>query len=958
MLLFCGESAALQAGRTLQVYTGVDLATAFVDETVGVGEISVPFLNATADEFDSVLGTNAVYVLRRNFTLAGSRTLREWPLVVVTARARIQLADGVALRLTELIAYRHRRDNGARMPGSDLLAPSAPGTRGALLLQEGSSMILDFCYNKTLAQANYAAITRPAAIPGSQDYEIFARQEGCTDPSSTDLLTQRCYAGVIQHTDFAVPAAEPDGTGKPVYAWYNAWLRDSQALCLEILTSQCIEEYGALGCFLVALRGAGSQPLLLPWLQQHDRIDPSSEPAPGEQQPGDTGPGRAPSGGSALTPVGQGQDPAGGGGSSDAATVGLAVGVAVGGTLVLVGALAAAVLLWRRKAGAQAQARGKSLESEPPDGSRTAHDKSGSGLAKGSGGGGACNGCASDPFPCPYSDRPQDPDLESCVPDCAADFAAASVPRSADADTERAPHTPAPPPVVVTWRTPFHKSFTAHATLVVVSDDRGLGGGGAGSSGGGGGGAGGGAVPLAAGRPHSVQAAAEPGRLGSITTAAFSAGSGVLQAGAEERGPGPCLDTDGWLGCAAGSAAGGFEGSESERDVVELLPLVLGKGAFGRVQEGRYRGQVVAVKLILSAEDVAAGDACALTAALAQELEVLARCQHPNIVRLLAACVEPPRPFCVLERMETSLDKVLYGKAPGPDCAGKGGSALLPLPMVLHIAREIARGLDFLHPTIMHRDLKPANCLLNDPWGPNPVVKISDFGLARLRETMLVTCEPEAGTAAYLAPECFDVASSGCLTHRADMWSFGVLLWEMLAGVRPWQGMAPVPIAIQVTMWERRLPMPLTDGPGSDLSRWPRRPVRLIASCWERDPQRRPAAAEVVKQLTLMMESDAGSVQRSGSLRNSSTGPSHASSTSMLRAPDAVPAGPGGEPSGPPGPQGLGPGPAAVVQPSAAFSTFLAGEAEAEGDPSHSVVGEALVVIGPAAGEAEASLLP
>ncbi|KAG2494219.1 hypothetical protein HYH03_007575 [Edaphochlamys debaryana] len=568
------------------------------------------------------------------------------------------------------------------MPGSDLLAPSAPGTRGALLLQDGSSMILDFCYNKTLAQANYAAITRPAAIPGTQDYEVFAHQ--------------RCYAGVIQHTDFAVPAAEPDGTGKPVYAWYNAWLRDSQALCLEILTSQCVEEYGALGCFLVALRGAGSQPLLLPWLQQHDRIDPSSEPAPGGQQPRETGPGRGPSGSSALAPVGQGQDPAGGGvggGSSDAATVGLAVGVAVGGTLVLAGALAAAVLRRRRrKARAQAQARGKSLESEPPDGSRTAHDKSGNGLAKGSGGGGACNGCASDPFPCPYSDRAQDPDLESCVPDCAADFAAASVPRSADADTERAPHTPAPPPELVTWRTPFHKSFTAHATLVVISDDKGLGGAGAGSNGGGGGGA----VPLAAGRPHSVQAAGERGRLGIIIAAVFSKVCSVLSAGVAERGPGPCLDTDGWLGCAAGSAAGGFEGSESERNVVELLPLVLGKGAFGRVQEGRYRGQVVAVKLIVSAEDVAAGDACALTAALAQELEVLARCQHPNIVRLLAACVEPPRPFCVLERMETSLDKVLYGKAPGPDCAGKGGSALLPLPMVLHIAREIAQGLDFL----------------------------------------------------------------------------------------------------------------------------------------------------------------------------------------------------------------------------------------------------------------------
>ncbi|PNH11514.1 putative serine/threonine-protein kinase [Tetrabaena socialis] len=152
--------------------------------------------------------------------------------------------------------------------------------------------------------------------------------------------------------------------------------------------------------------------------------------------------------------------------------------------------------------------------------------------------------------------------------------------------------------------------------------------------------------------------------------------------------------TSGGIGGTSAGLAGSYtppcnDGSTADGtvDVVRLLPVVLGKGSFGRVYEGTYRGQRVAVKQVLDLSDGVDGATLeVLQASFAQELEVLGRCEHPNILRILAACLTPPRPCLVMELMDTSLDKMLHGK-------------LLPLPLVLHIASEIALGLAYLHPT-------------------------------------------------------------------------------------------------------------------------------------------------------------------------------------------------------------------------------------------------------------------
>ncbi|GIL85301.1 hypothetical protein Vretifemale_13902 [Volvox reticuliferus] len=227
-------------------------------------------------------------------------------------------------------------------------------------------------------------------------------------------------------------------------------------------------------------------------------------------------------------------------------------------------------------------------------------------------------------------------------------------------------------------------------------------------------------------------------------------------------------------------------------------------------------------------------------ATLKQEVEVLARCQHPNIVRLLAASLQAPRFCLVMELMELSLDRLLYGSGEPRH--------LLPLDMVLHIGDQIARGLAYLHPTIVHRDLKPANVLISNAGSSRPVVKLADFGLSRLRNTVLITTNPEVGTAPYVAPEVFDVHNF-TITDRVDVYALGVILWEMLAGQRPWEGHNIVVVAVVVAMHHRRPPLGVLSE-----TRCPPKLRSLIRACWDPVPRRRPAAAEVVKALALVQE--------------------------------------------------------------------------------------------------------
>ncbi|KAG2434965.1 hypothetical protein HYH02_012161 [Chlamydomonas schloesseri] len=205
-----------------------------------------------------------------------------------------------------------------------------------------------------------------------------------------------------------------------------------------------------------------------------------------------------------------------------------------------------------------------------------------------------------------------------------------------------------------------------------------------------------------------------------------------------------------------------------------------------------------------------------------------------------------------------AADTIISGEASKALGVCEGSAHLskqLQLMKVLKIVVQIARALEYMAPTILHRDLKPANVLVNGADSPDPIVKLSDFGLSRLRAATVATLHPEAGTPAYLAPECFDVETR-VVTHHADIYSLGVLCWAMLTGRRPWKDLSIPAVAYKVAVLGERPPLEQVGK-----QRCPPVLRALIRQMWEHDPLRRPAAAEVVLVLEGMLRAGTASIE-------------------------------------------------------------------------------------------------
>ena len=154
-------------------------------------------------------------------------------------------------------------------------------------------------------------------------------------------------------------------------------------------------------------------------------------------------------------------------------------------------------------------------------------------------------------------------------------------------------------------------------------------------------------------------------------------------------------------------------------------------------------------------------------ASFLNEAALVGRLHHPHIVALLDAGVEADYSYVVLEYV------------PGGALARHAATGnLLPLERVLESAFKISRALDYaLQHGVLHRDIKPANVLLADPFD----VKLTDFGVARIA-TATHTEITGVGSPAYMSPEQL---ADQPLDHRADIYSLGVLTYQLLAGRLP-----------------------------------------------------------------------------------------------------------------------------------------------------------------------------
>ncbi|CAM4473356.1 unnamed protein product [Lepidochelys olivacea] len=195
----------------------------------------------------------------------------------------------------------------------------------------------------------------------------------------------------------------------------------------------------------------------------------------------------------------------------------------------------------------------------------------------------------------------------------------------------------------------------------------------------------------------------------------------------------------------------------------------LGEGGFGVVYKGYINGRIVAVKKLAAMVDVSIQD---LKQQFDQEIKIMAKCQHENLVELLGFSGDGDQPCLVYEYMPNGslLDRL----------ACLDDTAPIPWSTRCNIAQGTANGISFLHENNhIHRDVKSANILLNESFVP----KISDFGLARasVKFTQTIMTDRIVGTAAYMAPE----ALRGEITPKSDIFSFGVVLLEIITGLSP-----------------------------------------------------------------------------------------------------------------------------------------------------------------------------
>ncbi|XP_053111423.1 interleukin-1 receptor-associated kinase 4 isoform X2 [Hemicordylus capensis] len=195
----------------------------------------------------------------------------------------------------------------------------------------------------------------------------------------------------------------------------------------------------------------------------------------------------------------------------------------------------------------------------------------------------------------------------------------------------------------------------------------------------------------------------------------------------------------------------------------------LGEGGFGIVYRGYINGRTVAVKKLTAVSDVSIQD---LKKQFEQEIKIMAKCQHENLVELLGFSSDFDQPCLVYDYMPNGslLDRL----------ACLDDTAPIPWRTRCNIAQGAASGICFLHENNhIHRDVKSANILLTEEFVP----KLSDFGLARasVRFTHTILTERIVGTAAYMAPE----ALRGEMTPKSDVFSFGVVLLEIITGLTP-----------------------------------------------------------------------------------------------------------------------------------------------------------------------------
>ncbi|CAI9727390.1 mitogen-activated protein kinase kinase kinase 13-like isoform X1 [Octopus vulgaris] len=236
----------------------------------------------------------------------------------------------------------------------------------------------------------------------------------------------------------------------------------------------------------------------------------------------------------------------------------------------------------------------------------------------------------------------------------------------------------------------------------------------------------------------------------------------------------------------------------------------LGSGAQGAVFLGKLNSEEVAVKKVRDVKET--------------DIKNLRKLNHPNIISFKGVCTQAPC-FCII------MEYCPYGQLYEILRDGKE----IPPALILDWSKQIASGMNYLHShKIIHRDLKSPNVLV----AKNDVVKISDFGTSR-EWNEKSTKMSFAGTVAWMAPEV--IRNEPC-SEKVDIWSFGVVLWELLTGEIPYRDVDSSAIIWGVGSNSLHLPVPSTCPEGFQ---------QLLKQCWKAKARNRMSFRQILMHLEI-----------------------------------------------------------------------------------------------------------
>ncbi|PAN11204.2 hypothetical protein PAHAL_2G149800 [Panicum hallii] len=254
--------------------------------------------------------------------------------------------------------------------------------------------------------------------------------------------------------------------------------------------------------------------------------------------------------------------------------------------------------------------------------------------------------------------------------------------------------------------------------------------------------------------------------------------------------------------------------SDTNKSLVKIVKKVASESC-GNMFHGTYFGENVAIN-VLNSKNLNQK----IWNEFKQEFYKLRELHHANVIRLIDSCTRPP---CIITEWISggNLFDFLHNE-----------HNVLDLPMLVKFALDVCRGMSYLHQNgIIHGDLKSANLLMDK----NHVVKVANFGLARFHDQEGVITA-ETVTYRWMAPEVINNQAYGT---KADVYSFAIVLWELMTSKIPYDIMTPLQAAAGV-IEGLRPQLPAKTHPGL---------VNLMQRCWNAMPSARPSFSDIVTEL-------------------------------------------------------------------------------------------------------------